>query len=58
MTTDIDINTDPVEKEKRISFCSTCEKNVLDILPKCSECDCSLSMLTSFKFKSCPIAKW
>lgn len=46
------------EKNKRISNCLSCEKNVLDIIPKCTECNCSISMLTTLTFKTCPIGKW
>lgn len=56
ITNDMIVTKD--ETEKRISFCITCENNVLDIIPKCKECDCSISMLTTLNFKSCPIDKW
>jgi hypothetical protein len=46
------------ETQKRISFCIPCEKNTLDVIPKCSECNCSISMLTTLNFKTCPIGKW
>ena len=53
-----DIYCTEEEKEKRISFCITCENNVLDVIPKCSQCNCSISMLTTMNFKTCPIGKW
>ena len=46
------------ENQKRISFCITCENNVLDVIQKCSQCNCSISMLTTMNFKTCPIGKW
>ena len=46
------------EKTRRISFCISCDKNNLDVIPKCSECDCSISILTTLNFKVCPIGKW
>ena len=46
------------ETEKRISFCIECEHNILDAIPKCNQCDCSISLLTTLSFKSCPIEKW
>lgn len=46
------------ETERRVSFCMSCEKNILDIIPKCQECGCSISILTSMTFKICPIGKW
>jgi len=52
------IYCDTQETEKRVSICISCEKNILDVIPKCSECNCSISMLTTLKFKTCPIGKW
>lgn len=56
-------NTQPIlcekaETEHRISICILCENNVVDVVPKCKGCNDSLSMLTSFKDKTCPIGKW
>ena len=53
-----DLNCTKEEQEKRISFCVQCEFNVLDVMPQCSQCNCSISMLTTMNFKSCPIEKW
>ena len=52
------INCTPEETTKRLSFCMTCESNVLDVIPKCKECDCSLSMIATLNFKTCPLEKW
>ena len=46
------------ETTKRIEFCISCPSNVLDVIPKCKECDCPISSLTSMSFKTCPIGKW
>lgn len=46
------------ETEKRVSFCIKCEHNILDELPKCKQCDCSISIVTTLNFKTCPIGKW
>jgi hypothetical protein len=46
------------EREKRISFCMPCEFNQLKDIPKCTQCDCPISTITSFNFKTCPIGKW
>jgi hypothetical protein len=46
------------ETQKRISFCVNCEQNVLDIINKCDQCNCSISMVTTLSFKTCPIGKW
>lgn len=53
-----DIYCTKEETEKRISFCITCENNILDVIPKCSQCMCSISILTTMNFKTCPIGKW
>lgn len=53
-----DISCDENETQKRVLFCMTCENNVLDVIPKCSQCNCSISMLTTMSFKTCPIGKW
>ena len=53
---DIIVSSD--ETSNRISFCATCENNTLNVIPKCNQCDCSISMLTTLSFKSCPIGKW
>jgi hypothetical protein len=53
-----DLTCTTEETLRRIEFCLTCENNVLDIFPKCSQCDCPISSLTSMSFKSCPIGKW
>ena len=46
------------ETIKRLDFCLPCENLTHDVIPKCSQCDCSISMLTTLNFKSCPIGKW
>jgi len=52
-----DLTCTPEETTRRLQFCSPCENNVLDIFPKCSQCDCPISSLGSMSFKSCPIGK-
>lgn len=46
------------ETERRVSFCMICESNILDVIPKCQECNCSISMVTTISFKTCPLDKW
>jgi len=46
------------ETTNRISFCMPCENNVLNVISECSQCNCSISMLTTLNFKTCPIGKW
>jgi hypothetical protein len=54
-----DINCTKQETETRITACVGCDRLVQDDgIPKCTECNCTISMLTSFKFKTCPIGKW
>lgn len=57
--TDIqDLTCTPEETQRRIDICVVCENNILDIFPKCKQCDCPISSLTSMSFKTCPIGKW
>lgn len=46
------------ETKLRVSVCMPCENNILDEISKCTECNCSISMLTTLSFKTCPIGKW
>ena len=48
----------PEETTRRIEFCIPCENKVMDTFPKCKQCDCPISSLTSISFKTCPIGKW
>ena len=58
MDTD-NINSTPEQVEYRLSFCTPCENNkpVMNI-PTCSQCNCTIGILVSINFKSCPIGKW
>ena len=46
------------ETSRRLEFCGPCENNIMDIFPKCKQCDCPISSLASMSFKTCPIGKW
>ena len=46
------------EISRRVLLCSECEHNILDVIPKSEKCDCSISMVTTLNFKTCPIGKW
>ena len=46
------------ETLRRLKFCGLCENNIMDIFPKCKQCDCPISSLASMSFKTCPIGKW
>jgi hypothetical protein len=52
------INCTPEQTTQRLEFCMPCENNVLDVIPKCNQCNCSISMLVTLNFKTCPIGKW
>lgn len=53
-----DLTCTPEETTRRLQFCMPCENNVLEVFPKCNQCDCPLTSLASMSFKSCPIGKW
>lgn len=46
------------ETTRRVEFCINCEHKILDVIPKCEKCDCSISIVTTLNFKTCPIGKW
>ena len=46
------------ETQRRIAFCMPCENNVLEVIPKCTQCNCPISTISMLSFKSCPIGKW
>lgn len=52
------INCTIEQTTQRLEFCMPCENNILDVIPKCQQCDCPISSLASMVFKSCPIGKW
>ena len=50
---------DEPEKQNRIEKCKVCDFFVEEpTVTKCSQCDCTIGFITSFKFKACPIGKW
>lgn len=55
---DQDVNCSRQEQERRIEFCGTCDRLDQELIPRCKECNCSISMLSTYKFKTCPIGKW
>lgn len=50
----------PQEQESRLSVCKTCENFEFnpDSTTKCAACDCSISLLITFKDQACPEGKW
>lgn len=46
------------EIDNRVSFCMVCENNVLIEVPKCLQCNCTISVITTLPLKTCPIGKW
>ena len=54
-----DINCAPEETLRRIAFCGPCEDNyIFNGAPSCKHCNCSISLLTTVTYKTCPIGKW
>lgn len=48
------------EKNLRLDVCKVCDKFTFseEKTTECTECGCSISLLTTFTFKSCPLEKW
>lgn len=48
------------QRQYRLDICKKCEKFLVSEEKKteCIECGCSISLLTTFSFKSCPLEKW
>ena len=54
-----DISCSQEETQTRLAFCKTCpEFKIENMITKCSACDCSISMVTTFKYKACPAGNW
>lgn len=54
-----DSTCSPEETQKRLAFCKTCPKfKIENMITKCSACDCSISMVSTFKYKACPVGNW
>ena len=49
----------PEERQHRLDICKTCENFYFkDQQTFCSACECSLSLLITFKVETCPENKW
>lgn len=47
------------ESLQRLEFCKKCpEFKIENMITKCSACNCSISMVTTFKYKACPAGNW
>lgn len=48
------------ETQRRLDFCTSCDSfGSDDHRPGvCLECNCSIPMMTTLSFKTCPISKW
>ena len=48
------------ETERRLNFCTSCDSFGSDNQRPgvCLECNCSIPMMTTLSFKTCPIGKW
>lgn len=49
-----------LEHTSRLNYCKNCIAFKIkdDFLTECSECGCSISLMTTFKFKICPKGNW
>jgi hypothetical protein len=48
------------ESAQRVTECSKCVNFIFDENQntKCSSSGCNISLMTTFKFKQCPLEKW
>lgn len=55
-----DIICSQEQQEQRLNICKNCPSFVIKEtqMTECSECECSISLLITFKFKSCPKGNW
>lgn len=54
-----DITCTLQETIQRVEICKKCpEFKIENMITKCSACDCSISMVTTFKYKACPAGNW
>lgn len=55
-----EIETNNEECLNRVSICSQCENFIFDEnqITLCKLNNCSISLLSRFKFKQCPLEKW
>lgn len=53
------IDSTPEQIQERLTQCNICDKNKSNNnIPTCTECNCTIGILVSMNFKSCPIGKW
>lgn len=57
---DLEINCTAAETEIRLSLCKSCEmfKVNSDGITQCESSGCLINLMTTFKFKVCPIGRW
>lgn len=48
----------PEEKARRLKNCQSCKNFVVAEQTVCSATGCNISLMTTFKFKTCPIRRW
>jgi|688.fasta_scaffold649978_2 hypothetical protein len=48
------------ESESRLALCKPCENFFIDTdnHTKCRGSGCNISLMTTYKFKQCPLEKW
>ena len=54
---DVDI-CDENETQRRLFECKNCEHFVVNNKTICGKTGCSISLMSTFKFKECPINRW
>ena len=57
---DIQIECNDEEKITRLTHCKNCKYFLIEseTITKCTECNCNISLLITYKFKSCPKDYW
>jgi hypothetical protein len=57
---DMTVIVSAAETARRLNFCMSCDRFGSDEHRPgvCLECNCSIPMITTLRFKTCPIGKW
>ena len=56
---EIVINCTEEETINRLNICKNCDSFIIeDYVTKCVSSGCNISLMTTFKFKPCPLNKW
>ena len=49
---------DENETQKRLLSCKTCDYFIVNDITMCGKNGCSINLMSTFKFKECPIGRW